>query len=213
MAKKRLILTQKQLDEIRDGIGTYLDTIGIKSDMPDNFGNEITADGSTFDGYADNTTTDDFAKMQSKDWPRDSRSYGRSGNAPANIREMSKKEWEEAYILNEESEHGNAELNNRVFGDSNKQYSYSAIKQKEYRERKAARKAINGSSEAEKLQGLKSLQKIQNNDRESYDKAKKQFEPAKQATHLTKKGIKSAPKQTGNGKSHSTKNGIITPIQ
>ena len=212
MAKKKLILTQKQLDEIRDGIGTYLDTMGIKSDMPDNFGSEVSAEGSTFDGYADNTTTDDFAKMQSKDWPRDSRSFGRSGNAPANIREMSKKEWEERYILNEEEEHGNSALNNRLFGDSKKQYSYGAIKQKEYRERKAAKKAINGSSNAEKMQGLKSLQQIQNNDRDSYNTAKKQFEPAKQATHLGTKKIKSAPKQTGNGKAHSTKNGIITPI-
>lgn len=215
MKKRTLILTERQLKEIASGINiAYLDKEGIKPDMGDVYSTEVSAEGSAGKGesYSDEMTTDDFAIMQSKDWPRDSRSFGRSGNAPANIREMSKKDWENRYIFNEEQEHGNKDLNNRIFGDGDKQYSYGAIKQKEYRERNAAKKAINGSTPEEKAKGLNSLKKIQGNDGKSYATAKKQFEPAKMASKLKPKKIASAPKETGNGKAHSVKNGFITPI-
>lgn len=212
MSKKTIILTEKQLDEICGGNFSYLDDLGKKADMGDVYADETSSEGAVSDGYSDNITTDDFASMQTNDWPRGSRSYGLNGNAVSYIREMSKKDWEQKNIFNEEHEHGNKELNNRKFGDSNKQYSYGALKQKEYRERKAAKKAINGSTPEEKAKGLESLSKIQNNDAKSYQTAKKQFEPAKRALQLRPKKIKSAPKQTGNGKGHSNKNGLITPI-
>ena len=212
MAKKKLILTQKQLDEIRDGIGTYLDTMGIKSDMPDDFGSEISAEGSTFDGYADNMTTDDFAKMQSKDWPRDSRSFGRSGNAPANIREMSKKEWEQRYVLSEEEQNGWKSIENLKLGNSSEQHSPNAVKQRQYRERVAAKKAKSNNPQIAQS-GAKSLESMSTNSHsESYDDAKHQLNNIKAGNNLRPKTLKSAPKQTGNGKAHSQKNGIITPI-
>lgn len=212
MAKKKLILTQKQLDEIRDGIGTYLDTMGIKSDMPDNFGSEVSAEGSTFDGYSDNMTTDDFAKMQSKDWPRDSRSFGRSGNAPANIREMSKKEWEERYVLNENEQNGWKSIENLQLGNSSEQHSPNAVKQRQYRERVAAKKAKSSNPQVAQS-GAKSLAAMSTNSHsKSYEDGKHQLNNIKAGNNLKPKTIKSAPKQTGNGKAHSPKNGLITPI-
>ena len=212
MAKKKLILTQKQLDEIRDGIGTYLDTMGIKSDMPDNFGSEVSAEGSTFDGYSDNMTTDDFAKMQSKDWPRDSRSFGRGGDAPANIREMSKKEWEERYVLNEEEQNGWKTIQNLKLGNSSEQHSPNAVKQRQYRERVAAKKAKSTNPQVAQS-GAKSLVSMSTNSHsKSYDDAKHQLNNIKAGNNLRPKQLKSAPKQTGNGKAHSPKNGLITPI-
>lgn len=208
MATKKLILTQKQLDEIRDGIGTYLDTMGIKSDMPDNFGSEVSAEGSTFDGYSDNMTTDDFAKMQSKDWPRDSRSFGRGGDAPANIKEMSKKDWENRYVLSEKNQHGNDELNNRTFDG----YNYQQLEMQKQRYKDALEQS-RSTDLATKQKGMASLQRMEKN-RMSDNKgqALKMFNTAKAASHLHKNNIKSTPKQTGNGKAHSPKNGLITPI-
>lgn len=212
MAAKKLILTQKQLDEIRDGIGTYLDTMGIKSDMPDNFGSEVSAEGSTFDGYADSMTTDDFATMQSKDWPRDSRSFGRSGNAPANIREMSKKEWEERYIINENEQNGWKSIENMQLGNSSEQHSPNAVKQRQYRERVAQKKARSTNPKVAQS-GAKSLVAMSTNSHsESYNDAKHQLNNIKAGNNLRPKTLKSAPKQTGNGKAHSAKNGIITPV-
>ena len=121
MSGKKLILTQKQLDEITGGVDfSYLD--GLASGDPgDIYANQVSADG----GMDTNKypkkplTTDDYADTMTRDaWPRDSRSYGKNGNyIPQNLYEMSKKEWEEKK-LKEAKEHGNKRLNNRVFGAS-----------------------------------------------------------------------------------------------
>lgn len=213
MAKKKLILTQKQLDEIRDGIGTYLDTMGIKSDMPDNFGNEVSAEGSTFDGYATaKTTTDTFGKMQTSHngWPTGMRGCGK--NAPTNIREMSKKEWEQIYVLNEEDQNGWKPIENLKLGDSSEQHSPNAVKQRQYRERVAAKKAKSTNPQVAQS-GIKSFEAMSTNSHsKSYNVAKHQLNNIKAGNNLKPRTLKSAPKQTGNGKAHSQKNGIITPI-
>ena len=197
MAKKKLILTQKQLDEIRDGIGTYLDTMGIKSDMPDNFGSEVSAEGSTFDGYSDNMTTDDFAKMQD---------YINSAY------EEAEKEWEERYVLNENEQNGWKSIESLQLGNSSEQHSPNAVKQRQYRERVAAKKAKSSNPQVAQS-GAKSLAAMSTNSHsKSYEDGKHQLNNIKAGNNLKPKTIKSAPKQTGNGKAHSPKNGLITPI-
>lgn len=217
MKKKTLILTQEQLDEISGGNFNYLDNLATKPDMGDVYSTEVSADGATMDGYSDNMTTDKYAADMTRDaWPRDSRSYGKNGNyLPLhNLTEMSKKDWEKKNLTKEAKEHGNKRLNNRVFGDDKHQYGYSALKQKEYRERKAAKKVLTGQTATEKQQGLNSLAKMQDN---SYLTAKKQFDPAKTADKLTQAAkpagtkIESRPK-TGKEGAHSPQTGYITPL-
>ena len=63
-------------------------------------------------------------------------------NGAITVREMSKKDWAKANIVDEESEHGNARLMNRTFGAGNGQQgkSYSATKMAVSRKNKAEEK-------------------------------------------------------------------------
>lgn len=203
MAKKTLILTEKQLNEISGCDFSYLDNLGKKSDIGDFYADEISAEGPNMEGYSDEITTDNFSKMQSKNWPRDSRSFGRSGNYPSsNISEMSKKDWEKKYILNE----ANKRLKNRFFNGK----SYEASKKEGQRIRNAVKKSINGSGEEEKQKGLKTLSRMMKIGGENFGKSSKLLSNAQNADRIIQSNrpegtkIKSTPK--------NTKNGIITPI-
>lgn len=212
MGKKTLILTKEQLDEISGGNFSYLDNLD-KLDTGNIYANKVSAEGSTSDGDTDKITTDDYASDMTRDaWPRDSRSYGKNGNyIPQNLYEMSKKEWEEKNITNEAKEHGNKRLNNRKFYGK----SYGAVKQGEYRQRKAAEKAINGENGQEKIEGIKSLSRMQTPEN---IKSQKLFKNAKTADKITQASkpagtkIKSAPK-TGKEGAHSPETGYITPLR
>ena len=213
MNKKTIILTEKQLDEIANGCSNYLDALGTTPDMPEDFAIETSAQGSAGEGesYAEPEQTDDFRKMQTRNsWPMGMRTFGKNA---VNIREMSKKDWEERYILNEEKENGQ-HLSNTKFGNTDAQYSDKAMKQWQYRKRKAAKQALTGSTPEEKIKGIQSLNRIQNNGGESRKVAEKQFDSAKASAKVLPKHIKSAPK-TGVGTSHDKKfqNGIITPTE
>ena len=61
MKRKKIILTQKQLDEICGDNFTYLDGLALTPDLPDNYSNEITTNGSIDNAYPDPTNTDDLA--------------------------------------------------------------------------------------------------------------------------------------------------------
>jgi len=212
MSRKTLILTEEQLEEIASGINmAYFDQEGIKPDMGDIYSIEVSAEGSDGDNesYSDKITTDDLAAMQCKDWPRDSRSFGKGGNAPANIYEMSKKEWEEKFIFNE----ANSRLENMQFCGK----SYAAAKQQRHRDKVATQKA-QSNNPVEREKGKKSLEIMINNRGEDFGKAEQRlgtFERADDIAQANKPEgtkIKSAPKQTGNGKAHSPKKGYLTPI-
>lgn len=211
MNKKTIILTDKQLDEIANGVSSYLDSLGTTPDMPDDFASQISAQGSGGEGesYADPETTDDFGKRHYPEyrWAIGPRTFGKG---PSNIHEMSKKDWEKKYVLNEGEKNGQ-HLSNINFGNSDKQYSDDAMTQYQYRKRKAAKQALNGSTPEEKIKGLQSLQRIDNNNGESRDVAEKQFNAAKASAKVLPKKIKSAPKP-GVGTTHdkNIKNGIIT---
>ncbi len=210
MNKKTIILTEKQLDEIANGVSTYLDALGTKPDMPDDFANKISADGSAGYGetYADKETSDDFEKRHYPEyrWAIGPRTFGKG---PSNIHEMSKKEWEKKYILDEE----NSRLSNRVFNGK----SYEAAEKEGQRIRNAVKKIRNGSSPQEKAQGQKTLLRMMQYGGEDFGKASSLETKAKNADKIMQaskpEGQKIASKpKPGVGTTHdkNIKNGITT---
>lgn len=207
MSKKTLILTEKQLDEIANGVSAYLDGMATKPDMPDDFASQTSAEGSAGEGesYAKPIRTDDFSAEQARNsWPMGMKTFGKTA---ANIREMSKKDWENRYVLSEKKQHGNDELNNRTFDG----YNYQQLEMQKQRYKDALEQS-RSTDLATRQKGMASLQRMEKN-RMSDNKgqALKMFDAAKTASHLHKNDIKSAPKP-GVGKSHDKdiKNGIIT---
>lgn len=206
MARKRIILTQKQLDEISGDNYTYLDGLALTPDLADNYSNEITTNGNLENGYPDPITTDDLAH----DMTNNTRGYWglRGMGSVSTIREMTKKEWEQE-IINED----NQRLKNREFGATRNSEGkgYDATKKNISRFNIAAQKAKSGTPE-EKQKALKTMQRMQNN-WGGLNVAINQYETAKKVDKQINPGIKSAPKSAGNGKAHSKKtpdNGIFT---
>lgn len=206
MKRKKIILTQKQLDEICGDNFTYLDGLALTPDLPDNYSNEITTNGSIDNAYPDPTTTDDLAH----DMTNNTRGYWglRGMGSVSTIREMTKKSWEKI-IFNED----NVRLKNRKFGatSDSEGKSYDAAKKNISRYNIAAKKVKCGTPE-EKRKALKTVQKMKNN-WGGLGVAMNQYETAKEVDKQINPGIKSAPKNAGNGKAHSKKNpqnGIFT---
>lgn len=203
---KKIILSQKQLDEICGDNSTYLDGLALTPDIENNFANEITPNGKIDGGYSKPLTTDDFAETLTNNV----RGYFglRGAGSVSTIREMSKKEWEEK-ILNEDNER----LKYRKFGatDNSEGKGYYATKKNINRFNKASQTAKNGNP-VEKAKALKTMQRMQQN-WSGLSTAINQYETAKRVDNQIKPGIKSAPKNSGNGKAHSKKNpnnGIFT---
>ena len=137
MAKKKLILSQEQIKRICEGEDfVYLSDLASKPDMGDVYSTEITTDGSIEDAYPMPTTTDDRSHTMTNDWRGNAKL---AGMGAITVREMSKKDWAKANIVDEESEHGNARLMNRTFGAGNGQQgkSYGATKMAVSRKNKA----------------------------------------------------------------------------
>jgi hypothetical protein len=206
MARKKLILTQRQLDEICGDNSTYLDGLALTPDLSSNYSNEITTNGDIEDAYPEPITTDDLAS----DMTNNTRGYWglRGMGSVSTIREMTKKEWEQE-IINED----NQRLKNREFGATRNSEGkgYDATKKNISRFNIAAQKAKSGTPE-EKQKALKTMQRMQNN-WGGLNVAMNQYETAKKVDKQINPGIKSAPKSAGNGKAHSKKtpdNGIFT---
>lgn len=207
MARKKIILTQRQLDEICGDNSTYLDGLALTPDLSSNYSNEITTNGDIEDAYPEPITTDDLAS----DMTNNTRGYWglRGMGSVSTIREVTKKEWEKEFIINED----NQRLKNRVFGatSDSEGKSYDATKKSISRYRIAAQKAKSGSPE-DKQKALRTMQKMQNN-WSGLGVATNQYETAKAVDKQINPGIKSAPKNAGNGKAHTKKtpnNGIFT---
>lgn len=213
MKKKTLILSQKQLDEICGGDSSYLDNLSLKPDMGNIYANEITVDGSVEDGYAEPSTTDDLSHTMCNNWRGFTKLYGMG---PVSLKEMTKKEWARQH-LNEESEHGNARLVNKKFGaqDGEPGKSYDATKMAISRKKQAEKKMLNGATPEERNKAAKTLSRMRNN-WNGIDAAESQYNAAKIGDKVMQDSrpegtkISSAPKQSGNGKAHSPKSGIIT---
>lgn len=205
MAKKTIILSQKQLDEIYGGDSTYLDGLALNPDLPQDFANQITTNGSVEQGYSDPMTTDEFAD----EFKFNKRNFCLRGRAEGSmVREMSKKDWENSVIFTEE----NQRLANRTFGASSHSdgKSYEATKKNLSRYRIAAKKMKTGTPE-EKMKAANTMKKMQDN-WSGLGIASTQYETAKKVDKEIKPGIKSAPKTSGNGKAHSIKtpdNGVF----
>ena len=207
MARKKIILTQRQLDEICGDNSTYLDGLALTPDLSSNYSNEITTNGDIEDAYPEPITTDDLAS----DMTNNTRGYWglRGMGSVSTIREVTKKDWEKEFVVAED----NLRLKNRVFGTTNDEEgkSYDATKKNISRYNIAAQKAKSGTPE-EKQKALKTMQKMQKN-WGGLNIARNQYETAKAVDKQINPGIKSAPKNAGNGKAHTKKtpeNGIFT---
>jgi hypothetical protein len=213
MAKKKLILSQEQIERICEGEDfVYLNNLASKPDMGDIYTTEVTTDGSLEDAYADPTTTDDFASTTTNNWRGNAKL---AGMGPIVVHEMSKKEWIQKRLMQEESEHGNARLMGQKFGgkDGSQGKSYDATKMAISRKNKAEEK-LNSTNPQIKAQGAETLRKMHNN-WDGLDVADSQYSAAKAADKITQSNkpdgtkIKSAPKISGNGKAHTPKNGVF----
>lgn len=199
MGTKKIILTQKQLDEICGNNATYLDGMSLTPDLRDNYSNEISVNGSIEGGYPEPQTTDDLAS----DFTNNNRSFWglRGMGSISTLREMSKKEWEENFLIED-----NQRLKHRTFGatSDSEGKSYDATKKNLSRLHIAQEKLKSGNRE-EKQKANKTIQRMKKN-WSGIDVAANQYETAKKVDKNIKPAMKSAPKISGNGKAHSPKN-------
>ena len=213
MAKKKLILSQEQIERICEGEDfVYLSDLASKPDLGNIYATEVTTDGSVEDAYADPTTTDDFASTTTNNWRGNAKL---AGMGPIVVHEMSKKDWEKTRLVSENIEHGNARLIGRKFGGKNgvEGKSYGATKMAISR-KNAAEKKLNSNNPSLRASGAKTLRKMHQN-WDGLDVADAQYTAAKASDKITQQNkpdgakIKSAPKESGNGKAHSPKNGVF----
>ena len=209
MAKKKLILSQEQVEKICEGEEfVYLSNLASKPDMGDIYSTEVTTDGSLENEYPMPTTTDDRSHTMTNDWRGNAKL---AGMGSMTIREMSKKDWAKSNIVDEESEHGNARLKNRQFGAGHGETgkSYAATKMANSR-KNAAEKKLNSTDPQIRASGAETLRKMRQN-WDNLDVATSQYEGAKLGDKMVQKNkpITSAPKEHGNGKAHSPKNGVF----
>lgn len=204
MGKKRIILTQKQLDEICGDNSTYLNGLAMTPDLGDIYSTEITTNGSIDGAYPDPTTTDDYAS----DTTNNVRGYWglRGMGSMSTLREMTKKEWEQKIFED------NQRLKHRIFGctSDSEGKSYDATKKNISRFNIAQRKLKNGNQE-EKQKAAKTIERMKKN-WNGLGVASNQYETAKKIDKDIRPTIKSAPKNNGNGKAHSPKqptNGVF----
>ena len=206
MAKKKIILTQEQASRICEGEDfVYLSDLASKPDLGDIYSTEVTTDGGIEDGYPIPTTTDDKAHTMTNNWRGNAKLAGMGGVV---VREMSKKDWEKANIVDEESEHGNARLKNRKFGGEDSK-SYTATKMA-VSIKNAAEKRMRSNDPMEREKGAETLRKMHNN-WSGLDVADAQYNGAKLGDKITQKGkpIASTSKESGNGKAHTPNNGVF----
>lgn len=179
MGKKTLILSQKQLDEICGGNSAYLDGMADAPDMSGHeFSKEISADGSLDTGYANATTTDDFASDITNSWRGNAKLHGMG---PITVREgvsMKVSEWRKLYL--EEKEHGNQRLKEKQFGakDGEQGKSYGATKTALCRKRAVEKTMQTGGTPEIKAAAAKRLGSMKKN-WSGIDVAENQYNAAK----------------------------------
>ena len=173
MSKKTLILSQEQLDEICGGDSSYLDGLDRNDDMKNKYSLEISADGGVDNGYADPTTTDDYASDLTNDWMRGGANM--HGYRAATIREMTKKDWDRTYLKED-----NNMLKNMNFGagngDTGKSYTNTTTTLSRYN--KAKETAATGATPEIKQKAKNTVSTMQKN-WGNIDIAKNQYNASK----------------------------------
>jgi hypothetical protein len=195
MGKKKIILTQKQLDEVCGDNYAYLEGLALTPDLSDMYSNEITTNGGLEGAYPNPTTTDDYAD----DFTNNTRGYWglRGMGSVSTIREMTKKEWEH-FIFET-----NQRLKNRNFGVKGERETYYSTTSNKSRLKKAQEVTKTGSPE-EKAKAFKTIRTMQQNNPNLQQNISK-LDNAMKVDKMTKPPMKSAPKTSGNGKAHSPK--------
>ena len=196
MSKKRLILSQTQLDEICGLNSSYLDGDDMSGHE---FSKEISSDGSLDNGYADQMTTDKYADDTTNSWRGNAKLHGMG---PITVREgvaMKVSEWKKLYL--EEKEHGNKRLKNKQFGatNGNNGKSYGATKTALCRKR-ALEDKVNNGTDTEKALASKRLQSMRKNWR-GIDNAQSQYTAAENSDKFVRNnqptGSKTAKEPNG----------------
>lgn len=159
MAKKTLIISQKQLDEIVGGNSSYLDNEG--EDFAENGNNEVFT-GDKLDGKdAEPYTTDQHAQERSLDygpWIPGGRGGTKSAMVYTNgLIACSKKEWEKKN-LNEENE----SLKNNTYGDNENRVSNTNASTLKWRYG-AAKKKAQSTDPTIRQQGISTMKTMEKN--------------------------------------------------
>ena len=159
MAKKTLIISQKQLDEIVGGNTSYLDNEG--EDFAENGNNEVFT-GDKLDGKdAEPYTTDQHAQERSLDygpWIPGGRGGTKSAMVYTNgLIACSKKEWEKKN-LNEENE----SLKNNTYGDNENRVSNTNASTLKWRYG-AAKKKAQSTDPTIRQQGISTMKTMEKN--------------------------------------------------
>lgn len=204
MAKKKLILTQEQIEKICEGEEfTYLSDLASKPDIGDIYSTEVTTDGSIENGYPMPTTTDDRSHTMTNDWRGNAKL---AGMGPIVVREMLKKDWQKKIMTNEESEHGNARLMNKKFGAQNGEQgkSYDATKMAISR-KNAAEKKMNSNNPQERARGAETLRKMHQN-WGGLDVADAQYTSAKNVDKINQKNKPEGTKIKSSSKIYNKRN-------
>ena len=208
MPKKTIILSPEQINEICGPNSTYLDNLYSKPFSKKDFANQITTDGDK-DFTHRPTTTDDYSHEMVSNWKGISRLMGMG---PIELREFSKKEFEEEFMIDEE----NSNIQNMRFGasDGNNGHSAGATAMTRSRMKRAEDKLKNGNI-AEKIKAQRTINKMKENE-PKVDQQIKQFENAVENDRNIRQNkvergerVHKFATKTKTGTAHSQK-GIIT---
>jgi hypothetical protein len=214
MSKKKIILTQKQLDEMVDGNVDYL------SDKNDDFtfdGTNAVYTGSKMDDTdAEPLTTDKFAKqlsLQYGPWTPDGRGGSKGCIDRTNhMITCSKKEWAKKNLVNEI----NSDLANRKYGKDGKSHNTMSVEKARFH---SAQTKSKDTDPTVRQQGLTTMQNMLKNNPElqqdvaqynnamAVDKNLKNSAKDRGEENVFQK--KGGTKNSGNGKAHTTKSGAI----
>lgn len=194
--KRRLILTQEQVDEICNGDSTYLDGLTNTPDLPDNmYSNEITTGGGLLDGYADPVTTDKYAKTLT----RQNGMFGtgrRSNHGDyVTMYEGKKKDWERLRLNETNSDLDGQNIKVTVGNGDN---AYKVSGSENALELKRHRAEMRGDDELSK-----SIDKVLDNRRDLIKTRKKNLKDLGMSNQFIGKHTKNS----GNGKGHIKKDG------
>lgn len=218
MANKKIILSQKQLDEIVGGNTAYLDN--LDNDFVKNGNNEVYTGEKMDDKDAKPVTTDKIAKMKSLEygpWMPDGRGGSKGSLDYSNhMITCSKKEWAKKNLVSEI----NSNLANRknFGGENGKTYDTASVEKARYNRFVAM---TNSTDPEVKKRGVTGKQNMEKNNPNivqiinSYDNArtvdKNLRQSAMERGEQNKFQREGGTKTTGNGQAHTTKNGgIIT---
>lgn len=201
MAKKTLIISQKQLDEIVGGNISYLDNEG--EDFAENGNNEVFT-GDKLDGKdAEPYTTDQHAQERSLDygpWIPGGRGGTKSAMVYTNgLIACSKKEWAKKN-LNEENE----SLKNNTYGDNENRVSNTNASTLKWRYG-AAKKKAQSTDPTIRQQGISTMKTMEKNN-PNLAQIETQYNAAMKGNEILKQAAKNRGEANAFQKPGGTKN-------